>query len=404
MDNLVKTFTESSPPLGFTYATGTVASSVPSVRDVRRGSYDSNGWSAYGQRRNSAAGLSQTISNTSARPPSQPVSPAGSAGRDEISRVDTVPSDPEKKFAAIAEGPTEANRTASGHTLESETPTAVAPHPHDPNVPYPNGYQFPPPYSIWKSIQIASIAFAKFVITPIGFFITIYALNIVAWGGMLFLLLCGAAPAMCHPSCDDDYSGKKIWIEIDSQILNALFCVTGLGLIPWRFRDLYYLMQYRLQKKESGIRRLAGIHNDWFRLKGSQEIPIDWNPETDPIPEGIPESVFALPVNKSPPPPLTGERAPPTKYWKMDFMIWCYVWNTLLQICLCGIMWGLNRFTRPGWTTGLLIGLACVVAGAGGYMAFREGKAVKKIEGVPVSKEDMEILARQHDVAPEVKT
>src|SRR5271170_989048 len=113
-----------------------------------------------------------------------------------------------------------------------------------------------------------------------------YMLQVVAWGGMLFLLICNAAPAMCHPTCDDLYSAKKIWLEIDSQILNALFCVTGLGLIPWRFRDLYYLMQYRLQKKESGIRRLAGLHSDWFRLKGSIAIPVDFKPKEDgPIPE-----------------------------------------------------------------------------------------------------------------------
>jgi Protein of unknown function (DUF2985) len=42
-----------------------------------------------------------------------------------------------------------------------------------------------------------------------GFLITIYFLNIVAWGGMLFLLLVNAAPAMCNPTCDDLYSPRK---------------------------------------------------------------------------------------------------------------------------------------------------------------------------------------------------
>jgi Protein of unknown function (DUF2985) len=270
--------------------------------------------------------------------------------------------------------------------------------PHDPSQPYPNGYQFPPKHSTWKSTQIGLKAFGKFVITPFGFVVTIYGLNVVAWGGMLFLVLVGAAPAMCHPSCSDINSAAKKWIEIDSQILNALFCVTGLGLIPWRFRDLYYLMQYRWQKKESGIRRLAGIHKDWFRLTGSEQIPVDWDPKiADGIPEGMDESAFALPISKSPSPPLTAERAQPSKYWKLDFMIWAYVWNTILQICLCGVMWGLNRFNRPGWTTGLLIGLACIVAMAGGYMGFREAKAVKKIEGVPVSEEDLDILQQMRD-------
>jgi hypothetical protein len=38
---------------------------------------------------------------------------------------------------------------------------------------------------------------------------------------MLFFLLLKAAPAMNVPTADDDYSPRKIWLEISSQILNA---------------------------------------------------------------------------------------------------------------------------------------------------------------------------------------
>jgi hypothetical protein len=82
-------------------------------------------------------------------------------------------------------------------------------------------------------------------------------LQVVAWGGMLFLLICNAAPAMCHPSCDDLYSARKIWIEIDSQILNALFCVTGLGLLPWRGRDTWLLYKKNWPK-------LSKVHSGWY--------------------------------------------------------------------------------------------------------------------------------------------
>jgi Protein of unknown function (DUF2985) len=351
--------------------------------------------------------LSQTTTNATVRRPSQaqelPTIDAEISPADEVQPIPLDDKDTNEmngiKGSAILEEPVPPNRTASGNALDPEDPAATPPHvPLDPSMPYPNGYQFPPKHSGWKSTQIGLKAFGKFVITPFGFLVTIYGLNVVAWGGMLFLVLVGAAPAMCHPSCSDINSPAKKWLEIDSQILNALFCVTGLGLIPWRFRDLYYLLQYRWQKKESGIRRLAGIHNDWFRLNGSQDLPIDFNPkDTAGVPDGIDESALALPVSKSPAAPLTGERAPPTKYWKLDFMIWCYAWNTFLQIALCGVMWGLNRFNRPGWTTGLLISLACIVAMAGGYMAFRESKAAKKIEGVPVSEEDLEILHQMQD-------
>lgn len=70
----------------------------------------------------------------------------------------------------------------------------------------------------------ALLAFWKFSITPIGFFVVLYGLNVVAWGGMLFLLMLHAAPAMNHPDNGDaDDSPRKVWIEIDSQILNGMY-------------------------------------------------------------------------------------------------------------------------------------------------------------------------------------
>lgn len=245
----------------------------------------------------------------------------------------------------------------------------------------------------------------KWSCTPLGFLIVLYGCNVVAWGGMLFLLLCGAAPAMCEQNtpanhfdgCNDINAPRRVWIEIDSQILNALFCVTGFGLIPWRFRDLYWLLRFRLcnERKKGrtakmvGIRMLAGIHKGWFRLPGSDTLdeltlsqydetlvqpgneakntssmvskasngdsdeasPVHLDGNNDDVQFGLaalPESDerTPLPVSKTPPPPLTGVRAPPTALWKMDFVIWCNVWNTFFQTCLCGFMWGLNRYVE----------------------------------------------------------
>lgn len=106
-------------------------------------------------------------------------------------------------------------------------------------------------------------------------------LNIVAWGGMIFLLLINAAPAMCHPSCNDLYSPRRecirpsIWtffitigIEIDAQILNALFCVTGIGLLPWRLRDGYLLLRGNWPK-------LSKIHAGWY-IHGVTKRSLMW--------------------------------------------------------------------------------------------------------------------------------
>jgi hypothetical protein len=148
---------------------------------------------------------------------------------------------------------------------------------------------------------------------------------------------------MCRPTCNDINSPRRIWIEIDSQVLNGLFCVTGFGTIPWRFRDLYWLLVYRLgirgrsrQAREFGIRRLAGIHRNWFRLRGSE----NWTHEGL---EGEDNPAVPLPMKKRLDAPLTGVRAEPTATWKMDFVIWANVWNTFLQACLCGFMWGYTR-------------------------------------------------------------
>ncbi|KAJ5855530.1 uncharacterized protein N7529_009474 [Penicillium soppii] len=202
------------------------------------------------------------------------------------------------------------------------------------------------------------------VCTPLGACITLYGLNVIAWGGMLFLLMCNAAPAMCHPSCDSIDSPRRIWIEIDSQILNALFCVTGLGLAPWRIRDFYQWCLWRLGRskriRQKGLDRLAEIHKNWFLKSQEQSTLPTKAPPNDPA-----------------------EQATPTPLWKMDVVVWGNVLNTIFQICLAVCMWAWNRFDRPSWATGLFVGLACVVAGVAGILMWLEKKRVKKASEHP---------------------
>ena len=294
-------------------------------------------------------------------------------------------------------------------TITSETarPSSSSSHPSakGPNAEgiYPNGYKFPPEHTWGEATIIGLKGFWRFTITPFGFLVVLYGLNVIAWGGMLFLLLIGGGSEyMCYPArlhgvkdCNDLYSPRRIWIEIDSQILNALFCVTGFGLIPWRFRDLYYLLKWRLAGNRSALRKLAGINRSWFRLPGSADIPVPMS-HASTLPESSSltaehNPAVPLPISKAPDEPLTGIRAPATKAWRLDFVIWAYVLNTFLQAVLSGFMWGLNRFNRPSWSTGTFVALACIVAGLGGLMVFNEGKRVKKVEGIPV--EEGEVLA-----------
>ncbi|ESZ97615.1 hypothetical protein SBOR_2016 [Sclerotinia borealis F-4128] len=423
-----KVFEESNPPTGFCIASGQIASQVPSITDIRRGSFRAEGWSGEGQvlekqRRTSSS--QSTISQVGEQEKGRRKNSMG------MHTSDHTPSTPEIRHDVLPEAADEEEysrapiqthrnlKATSGVTNLDVTnnvlvkPISNARSSSDTNpishnvkvndgyrtVPFDNGYQFPPKHS-WKvSTAIFFKAFWNFSITPVGFLVTVYGLNVVAWGGMLFLLLCNASPAMCHPTCNDINSPRRIWIEIDSQILNALFCVTGFGTIPWRFRDLYYLLQYRIGKNEVGLRRLAGINRGWFRLAGSQDLPVELGP-AQLVTENphVPSSSVAFPPNKSSDAPLTGVRAPASAMWKLDFVVWTMVWNTFLQAVLSGFMWGLNRYQRPSWSTGLFVALACIVAACGGIMSFIEAKNVKAIEGVPISDADREQLRRDGEL------
>ena len=272
---------------------------------------------------------------------------------------------------------------------------------------YPNGYRFPRKHTWGQSTVIGLKAFWKFTLTPFGFLITLYGLNVVGWGAMIFFVLLNAAPAMCHPTCENENSAKKIWVEIDSQVLNGLFCVTGFGLIPWRFRDFYYLVRWRIYKDYSAHRTLAGLYRGWYRLPGHENLPEDVGPPPkytkkhpqteESLPPYSEEEIkhlednpaIPLPASSMPDIPLTGIRAQPSRSWTLDFIIWMYLWNTIFQAFLAGFMWGYNRHNRPSWCTGLFITLGCLTGIFAGILVFIEGSKVKRAEGIPIQEYDV---------------
>lgn len=167
-----------------------------------------------------------------------------------------------------------------------------------------------------------------------------------------------------------------------------------------------------MEKKLYGLRKLAGIYRNWFRLPGSdtldvsiisvvedKRLTLDDKATTDfpPPPSavtaehGAGELRVPLPITKTPTDPATGVRAPPTAVWKMDLFVWCQIGNTAFQVVLCGFMWEMTRYNRPSWATGLFIALACIIAGVGGIVAYIEGGRVKRIEGLP-KKTDVESI------------
>ncbi|PGH17286.1 hypothetical protein AJ79_01169 [Helicocarpus griseus UAMH5409] len=420
-------FLESNPPTGMWMATGDIVSRAPTLSEIRSGCFSHDGWTEEGQleRRGSTAQDIQrrklSRANTfAARAAAATISVPATTPEEVCAEVRRSTTDPQfnKKIleneakrqdaaATTARKAKEYEKTTTKEASESAFPqvkhAAAIPVPDETGT-YPNGYRFPPKHTWKQSTVIGLKAFAHFAITPFGFLVTIYGLNVVAWGAMIFFLLLNAAPAMCNPSCTASNSLRQIWIEIDAQILNALFCVTGFGLIPWRFRDFYYLFRWRLMDSHAALRKLAGVHRAWFRLADSDKLDDTIGPPPVYPPEStiqgqmssftdaeleqlLSNPALPLPPSSIPPAPLTGARAPPTKPWLLDVVVWMYVINTALQACLAGIMWGMNRFTRPSWAVGFLIAAGCVTGMVAGFIAFWEGRRVKRIEGIPVEEE-----------------
>ncbi|KAK3047869.1 hypothetical protein LTR09_010694 [Extremus antarcticus] len=417
------------PPPGFFAATAEATARAPTVSDIRNREFGQDGWRPASQRRSSWSREHLDVSRGFVEP-FAPLTEERTGVSTEVDRSG------EKLKAEDGKDGYGTSRSATPANISDSTPLTSTNHErtdHDrlssaeAQRANSSGY-IPPPKLPWTTSTLVGLkAFWKWFFTPFGFLFTLYGLNVVAWGGMLFLLLCNASPAMCwapihteqnqrhmspaaaldlpgpyYKNCNDINSSRRVWLEIDSQILNALFCVTGFGLVPWRFRDLYYLLRWRFTSAKNpnklyGLRVLAGIHKSWFRLPGSETL--DTLPTTDYLAHlqkstSSPSSLEAAsttsgdeprlptPTSKSPLPPPTGIRATPTSLWKLDFFIWMQVWNTFFQCCLCGFMWGMNRYARPSWSTGLFIALAFGVAGIGGWMSFKEGKRIKKVEGV----------------------
>lgn len=163
--NASQSFTQSRLPVGMFHAYGHYASAVPTMDDIQKGNFSKEGWSGPGQRRNSQAHR---------------------ASDHHILHWYRCRNESKKDVEKV---------TPDAHSLTAE-PSVMEISAHDPSVPYANGYQFPPNHSKWEATLIALKGFGRYVITPVGFVITIYSLNVVGWGGMLFLILCRGTPAM----------------------------------------------------------------------------------------------------------------------------------------------------------------------------------------------------------------
>lgn len=135
---------------------------------------------------------------------------------------------------------------------------------------------------------------------------------------------------------------------------------------------MWWLINARVRHNKYAMKRLCAQNKAWFRPPAWYHPDLEGDVESG---DGGEEKRVTF----------TGEVAPPTSLWKLSFVIWMMILNTVFQGALAGFMWGYNRFNRPSWATGTFIGLGCGVSLLAGFMMWWEGRKVKKIEG-PVVK------------------
>ncbi|RDB22557.1 hypothetical protein Hypma_010075 [Hypsizygus marmoreus] len=218
----------------------------------------------------------------------------------------------------------------------------------------------------------------SFLKTPMGIITAIYGFLVVFWGAAIVLFL--AKMINLHNA---DLQG--FWVEVSSQVENGLFTVTGIGLIPSRVLDtyrIYWIWHYK--RKTRKLRAKAGLP----QLFDVDDLP---DPAYDPNyvhiltekeekdlhrqqrkfrhhqtwyrPHGT-ETHRAFPINTA--------------------LLICLLsdGNSIFQIMLCATMWGLDRFQRPAWSTGILIPASFLCGILAAVFIWRGGQKTKRVAEV----------------------
>ena len=149
--------------------------------------------------------------------------------------------------------------------------------------------------------------------------IVAFILNVIGWAALLILLLAGAADR----TMPDEHT-RDVWIEVASQVLNAMFFIPIVGLLPWRLRDLF-----QLHSKKYRPRLLQRFY---------YSVSIIW----------------------------------------VGIFVWAYILNAIFQIAIAVCLWSINMDDRPTWVMGILVGFAILTGVTGGLIEFILTRRSKK--------------------------
>ncbi|QRV72413.1 hypothetical protein RhiJN_00427 [Ceratobasidium sp. AG-Ba] len=229
-----------------------------------------------------------------------------------------------------------------------------------------------------KKIQRGLAGFWGYVKTPTGFASFLYGFLCAFWGAAIVIFL--AKIINLH---NEDRQG--FWVEVSSQIENALFTLTGVGLIPWRVIDTYRIAKiWHYRQVTRRLRRNAGL-----------PALIDGNDLPDPIYN--PNYVHVLSEKQQNDLHYQQQKFMSNQTWyrphetdthkafpiKTALFICLFIdFNSVFQVMLCACMWSMNRFQRPAWTTGTLIPASFLCGIAAGVLIWRGGNQTKKVKEV----------------------
>ncbi|KAJ7173013.1 hypothetical protein C8R43DRAFT_679060 [Mycena crocata] len=232
-----------------------------------------------------------------------------------------------------------------------------------------------------------------FLKTPLGVLTGIYCFCVVFWGAAIVIFLLKIIDF-------HNANTQAFWVEVSSQIENGLFTVTGIGLIPFRVLDtyrIYWIWHYK--RRTQMLRAEAGLPG----LFNADDLP---DPSYDPnyvpvLTDKEQNDLHRQQVKFQQ--RQTWYRAHGTETHRAfpintALLICCLNdGNSIFQIILCGTMWGLDRFHRPAWSTGILIPasflcgiLSAVFIAIGGNHTKRTEKVEERLRAA---------LAMQHPVA-----
>ncbi|KAF8897634.1 hypothetical protein BD779DRAFT_1608183 [Infundibulicybe gibba] len=197
---------------------------------------------------------------------------------------------------------------------------------------------------------------------------------------------------------------QGFWVEVSSQVENGLFTVTGIGLIPSRVLDTYRIYKiWYYKRRTKNLRAKAGLPQlfDIDDLPDPAYDPNYVHVLTDEEQQDLHRQQVKFQYHQ------TWYRAHGTETHRassadiiipsMALLICCLNdGNSIFQVILCGTMWGLNRFERPAWSTGILIPCSFLCGIFAAIFIWRGGQQTKRIE--QVEERLRAALAREHPI------